>query len=231
MLSPFPAIANFLRQSHRCQLCQLPTPPPHDYWCPDCRARFAELPYCQHCGATHHHTTPYCGACLRDPPPWQRLYRLGEYRFPLDQLIRQLKFRRHFWLAKPLALALAPQITAPAPVLLPVPLHPLRHLSRGFNQSTLIAQPLANTLDSQCLPRAIRRVRHTPYQRLLTKTERRHNLNHAFALNNTRLPRHVALVDDVVTTGSTLSALCVLLHGQGVERIDIYCLCHTPAIR
>ncbi|MEJ2764451.1 phosphoribosyltransferase family protein [Photobacterium sp. MCCC 1A19761] len=216
------------RTQRQCQLCQLPLDRNEPLWCEHCLARFPRLPYCRRCGATTPAPTSACGRCLSDPPPWQQCYRLGEYRFPLSQLIHQLKFGGKFWLAEPLGQQLASEITAPAPVLIPVPLHRHRRLHRSFNQSTLLAQAIARTLGSTCDSDALRRVRYTPPQHHLSRRERQQNLRQAFILKTRDLPDHVALVDDVITTGSTLTELTRLLLAQGCRQVDIYCLCYTP---
>ncbi|PSU32947.1 ComF family protein [Photobacterium lutimaris] len=229
MVSLITQFTNFLRRDHRCQLCQLPVTGPHPIWCQHCLARFPCPPYCRHCGHTLLQDADQCGHCLNAPRPWQRFYRVGEYQFPLRQVIHQFKFQRQFWLASPLGELLAQQIDDPAPLLLPIPLHPIRRLQRGFNQSSLIAQVIAQRTGSRLATRRLRRQRYTAPQHRLSKTQRQHNLERAFTLTAKALPRHVALVDDVVTTGSTVAGAATLLHQHGVERVDIYCLCYTPA--
>ncbi|MFB9934597.1 ComF family protein [Photobacterium aphoticum] len=228
MVSLFRSITNCLHASHHCPFCQLPAPTRDQFWCDHCLAHIAQRPYCHHCGHSQLTNTPHCGHCLRSPPPWQRLVRVGEFRFPLRQWVHQFKFQRHFWLADPLAALLALHIPHPAPVLLPVPLHPLRRLTRGFNQSTLLADALARRLGSQCWPHALRRTQHTVRQHTLPRAARQRNLQQAFAVRDIALPDHVALVDDVLTTGSTVTALTHVLHQHGVKTVDVYCLGFTP---
>ena len=229
MVSLFDQFTNFLRRYHRCPLCHLPANGSHPLWCSHCLARFPCRPYCRHCGNTLAANADHCGQCLTAPRPWQRFYRLGEYQFPLRHLIHQLKFQRKFWLAQPLGELMAQQIDEPAPLLLPIPLHPLRLFQRGFNQSSLIAQAVARQTGSQLDTRRLKRQRYTPPQHTLSKAQRQHNLEQAFILKGEKLPSHVALVDDVVTTGSTVAEAATLLRQAGVKRIDIYCLSFTPA--
>ena len=210
-----------------CSLCQLPLTATEQYWCNHCINLFPNPPYCHHCGTTTLNTVTDCGRCLTQPPLWHKIYRLGEYRPPLQQLIQQLKFHGKFWLARPLAQQLASQITQPAPLLLPVPLHWRRYCLRGFNQSHQLALALGAILNSRVDHHAFQRVRHTPSQQQLTKVQRRHNLQQAFRLRRQTLPDHVAIIDDVVTTGATVHQLTRLLIQHGVKRIDIYTLCHT----
>lgn len=228
MLSPSPLRSIFQWPNQQCQLCRLPLRHNEKVWCRHCLSRFVQPPYCARCGTTTLEPTCQCGRCLSHPPPWQQFYRLGEYDFPLRQLVHQLKFRRKFWLAEPLGTLLAGQISHPAPVLIPVPLHPLRRLYRSFNQSTLLARAIAGETNSLCLPDALRRIRYTRAQRRLSKNDRKKNLHQAFILNEKQLPDHVAIVDDVVTTGSTVTEMTRLLLRHGVKHVDIYCLCYTP---
>ncbi|MCD9545162.1 ComF family protein [Photobacterium carnosum] len=210
-----------------CSLCQLPLTASEHFWCHHCLSQFPSSPYCQHCGTTTLTTIEHCGRCLTSPPLWHRLYRLGEYQPPLQQLVHQLKFCGKFWLARPLAQQLAHQITQPAPLLLPVPLHWRRYCGRGFNQSHQLALALGAILNSHVDHHAFQRLRHTQPQQQLTQIQRQHNLHHAFRLRPIILPEHVAIVDDVVTTGATVDQLTRLLIRHGVKQVDIYTLCHT----
>ncbi|WP_249199157.1 ComF family protein [Photobacterium sp. GJ3] len=212
----------------QCGLCRLPLRDDDHLWCQTCLTSLPQPPYCQHCGATTLDASPHCGFCLRTPPHWDRLVRLGEYGFPLNRLIQQFKFQRQFWLGPPLARLLAAQITAPAPLLLPVPLHPWRRLLRGFNQSTVLATALAASLNTTVDTQSLRRIQRALPQHQLSRQARLQNLQQAFILKERKWPEHVAIVDDVVTTGSTVSVLSRLLREQGVRQIDIYCLGFTP---
>ncbi|WP_318407494.1 ComF family protein [Photobacterium leiognathi] len=210
-----------------CSLCQLPLEPNDDYWCQHCLNHFPSSPYCHRCGTSTFQNVEYCGLCLAEPPPWHRLYRLGEYQPPLQQLISQYKFGKKFWLAKPLARQLAKQIAEPASLLLPVPLHRRRYWQRGFNQSHYLALVLAKELGSDVNHHVLKRHRHTPAQKALTKQQRKSNLANAFSIQDIALPEHVAIVDDVVTTGTTVSLLTQLLLRKGVKKVDIIAVCHT----
>lgn len=235
-------LARILRRSIRswvrplCQLCHLPisslptpsSPISESIWCQSCLAYFQPTPRCQRCGITTLHTVAQCGSCLSHPPPWQRLYCVGDYQYPLNLLIHQLKYQGKFWLATDIATLLSRQITCPAPMVVPVPLHSYRRWSRGFNQSSALALPLAKQLQSQCHPTLFRRTRHTLTQQGLDREARKTNLKDAFTLTTKPNTEHVAIVDDVVTTGSTVALLSQLLLDSGVKNVDIYCVCRTP---
>jgi ComF family protein len=166
---------------------------------------------------------------LADPPPWQRLFTLGDYDFPLSREVTRFKDHGELWHIDSLTRLLAERIPTPAPLITSVPLHWRRYLSRGFNQSDLLARHLATHLQSDYDSGIFRRIRHADSQRGHTRSHREQNLKGAFVLNREPMCKHVAIVDDVVTTGSTIRQLCQLLLEVGVESIDIYCICRTPA--
>ena len=172
-----------------------------------------------------------CGQCLAEPPPWQRLYTLGDYDFPLSGHIQRFKDHGEMWQVNALTQLLAERIEQPAPLITYVPLHWQRYLTRGFNQSHLLAQHLAKHLQVKLGTRVFRRVKNSPPQRGSNKDNRQNNLHQAFILPRKLPATHVAIVDDVVTTGSTVRQLSNLLLEVGVESIDIYCICRTPAPR
>ncbi|WP_192889744.1 ComF family protein [Vibrio bathopelagicus] len=217
----------------QCHLCKLDKSPHDDHprWCNDCLNLFEPVPRCQRCGLKTLTTVEQCGQCLSKPPPWHRLYCVGDYTFPIARYIQQMKYSDKFWFTRDLSKLLASRIDHPAPLITSVPLHWTRYIQRSFNQSQLLANYTAQELGvkSDVL---FRRTRATLSQQGLTKSIRLSNLNGAFTL----VPRdfeatdypHIAIIDDVVTTGSTVYQLCQLLLEVGVKRIDIYCICRTP---
>jgi ComF family protein len=175
-----------------------------------------------------------CAVCRADLP-WDHAREPGficalRFELPADQLIRELKYQRntpHARVLGELLASAARERGEPMPQwLVPVPLHRSRFRERGFNQSLLIARHAGRALGVPYFAGAVRRVRDTPSQTGLGRSERRANLRDAFALaggaggRRLRRSRHVALVDDVVTTGSTLHELRELLLAAGVERVD-----------
>jgi len=112
-------------------------------------------------------------------------------------------------------------------VILAVPLQAKRCWRRGYNQSDLLARPLAHWLGCDYRPAALRRVRKTAPQQRLPARMRRRNLRGAFRCNEPLAGRHVALLDDVVTTGSTVAEIARLLLRQGAASIQIWCVCRT----
>nr|WP_086938408.1 ComF family protein [Thaumasiovibrio occultus] len=187
------------------------------------------MPHCQRCGLLAAGNPTQCGRCLSEPPLWQQLTAISHYAFPLDRLVAQFK-QHQPGLAKPLAQWLAAKIDSPAELLLPVPMHWRRRLERGYNQSDLLAHELGKQLRIPVARHWLKRTQHTAPQQTLARKARLSNVKTAFMANAPPqpLPRHVAIVDDIVTTGTTVATLCKLLSKQKIERIDIYCLCRTP---
>lgn len=113
-------------------------------------------------------------------------------------------------------------------LLLPVPLHPRRLRERGFNQAAELAGVIGRELDIRADARACERVRPTVAQTGLTAAERRRNLRDVFRVRIPNPPPHIAIVDDVMTTGATAESLARSLRRQGVERIEIWVCARTP---
>ena len=113
--------------------------------------------------------------------------------------------------------------------LLPIPLHRARLRQRGYDQALELARPIARVLGSPLRPDLLRRARNTaPQSRQLHASERHRNLRGAFTATAAAMPAHVALVDDVMTTGATLRAAAEALRQAGVERIDAWVCAHVP---
>ena len=112
--------------------------------------------------------------------------------------------------------------------LIPVPLHRSRLRQRGFNQATELAAPLARRFKLPLLPHSLKRIRATVAQSELNARLRTSNVRNAFAVTGTELPSHVALVDDVITTGSTIYECARILQRAGVKRVDVWALARTP---
>lgn len=161
------------------------------------------------------------------------------YQDPVDLLIQRLKFHGDLAPARVLGTLFARALrTARRPLpecLVPMPLHASRYRERGFCQTTEIARHLARRLrtpQGRQLPLAchlLQRVRATPAQSRLSAGERALNLHGAFACRPaTAPPRHVALLDDVLTTGHTAAAAITALRLAGVARVDLWCCAGSP---
>lgn len=166
-----------------------------------------------------------CGACLREPPAMDRVLAACHYAFPVDRLLPRFKFHGDLaagrTLSALLAEAVAPVFDAPGAVLVPVPLHPARLRERGYNQALELARPLASRFGLALAPGLLQRRRPTGPQTGLDAAGRRSNVRGAFHATG-KAPDHVVLVDDVMTTGSTLAECTRALRRAGASRVDAW---------
>ncbi len=169
-----------------------------------------------------------CGRCQRRPPPWERLQVIGDYQLPYSLLIPRLKYSGQILLAPLLARLLADHLEGddPPEAIIPVPLHWWRRWWRGFNQAEEIGTALGELTGIPCDTRLLRRIRATPQQTRLSAGQRRRNLRGAFQIAPHHY-RHVALLDDVVTTGATAGQLTRLLHESGITEVEVWAICRT----
>ena len=166
-----------------------------------------------------------CGRCLAHQPAFDRTFAPYLYQGAVRHLISQLKFGAHHPNARLLGLLLAEYIQQYAEkpdLIMPVPLHQSRYRQRGFNQAIEIAAVIAKTLNIPLDLTTCRRHRDTPHQTQLSAKQRRKNLKQAFSLSKSINARHVAIVDDVMTTGTTVHELAKLLKKSGVSKVDIW---------
>ena len=201
-----------------CSWCQQSLHQP----CRKCRLCATPLPE-QHTG-----NELLCGRCQRRPPPWERLQVIGDYQLPYSLLIPRLKYSGQILLAPLLAQLLADHLEGddPPEAIIPVPLHWWRQWWRGFNQAEEIGTALGELTGIPCDTRLLRRIRATPQQTRLSAGQRRRNLRGAFQIAPHHY-RHVALLDDVVTTGATAGQLTRLLHESGIARVEVWAICRT----
>jgi ComF family protein len=220
-----------------CLLCDEPA----DAEMPVCVACETELPWlgeqCSTCALPLAAAGLTCGECLLEPPAFEQVVVPWLYGFPVDSLITRFKHNAKWPFGHMLADVLGQYLQhrfdegLPRPeALLPVPLAGKRLRQRGFNQAAMLARWLSQSLDLACEEQVLRRVKETGAQQDLDAKARKHNLRNAFEI----MPdaqvqgRHLALVDDVLTTGATAQALARLLMNAGAARVDVYCLARTP---
>jgi ComF family protein len=174
---------------------------------------------------------------LQEPPAFERVIAPWVYGFPIDSLITRFKHNANW----PFGRLLAEIVTQSLQyrftdgldrphVLVPVPLADRRLRKRGFNQAAMLARWLGTDLDIPVDERLLLRTHDTDAQQALNADARRKNLRNAFALAPDAVVkgRHLALIDDVLTTGATAQALAALLMNAGAARVDVYCLARTP---
>lgn len=214
----------------RCILCRLPSGDAD--LCPQCTA---ELPRnsvcCSRCALPLATAACMCGACQRRPPPWDAAWAPFRYDWPLGQLEASYKYSGNLAAGQALAClwsTLPPPLQLPQ-VIVPVPLHVARLRRRGYNQSLELARPLAHAWNLPLLPNALQRIRATEAQTTLDAKARRRNVRGAFRVTpGTALPSHIAVLDDVMTTGATLSECVRVLKRAGAERVDVWALARAP---
>lgn len=171
----------------------------------------------------------FCPTCLQPCAPdgccneyLCAVYTAVSYLGPIPRAIHQLKYEGQFAVAHPLAhiMQSAWQSEWPLPeLLIPVPLHPTRQKKRSFNQSALLAKSISNSMEIEYLPDALYRVRQTPPQVGLSARDRQKNVEDAFWANNKVAERSVLLIDDVYTTGATLSSAAFALRRAGARSV------------
>ncbi|KZX58214.1 hypothetical protein A3709_01740 [Halioglobus sp. HI00S01] len=209
----------------------------------------SDLPLCQHCREElpinqaacpccalplpAHIAAPGCGRCLRHPPAYSvavvpLIY--GEY---LAYLIQRWKFQRQSGFTRLLAtLWLEHAQVTPPDLLVPIPLHWRRQLTRGYNQAELLARAI--TAQSSSLQRTridthlLYRHRATAAQSAMDAQARTRNLRGAFTVRRRCDSLRIALIDDVMTTGATAEAAATALLDAGARQVDIWCLARTP---
>ena len=167
-----------------------------------------------------------CAACLESSPPQDCTWAAFRYEPPVMQQVVALKFRADFQPARTLGALMAERLAArPAPLpdlLIPVPLHPSRLQRRGYNQALEVARELAARLSLPWRADLARRVRVTREQTDLTAAERRSNVRGVFAADRRVRGRHVALLDDVITTGATIAELAHVMRKAGAARVEAW---------
>ncbi|MDN4546509.1 ComF family protein [Pseudomonas sp. C32] len=227
----------WLKNKQRCLLCNEPA----EDITPICMACETELPWlgdhCLTCALPLPAAGLTCGQCLQRPPAFERVIAPWTYSFPIDSLITRFKHNAKWpfgrLLAELVSQSLQHRFTDDLDrpdALIPVPLANRRLRKRGFNQAAMLARWLGTSLDIPVDERLLLRTQDTDAQQALNADARRKNLRNAFAMAPDAVVKgqHLALVDDVLTTGATAQALARLLMEAGAARVDVYCLARTP---
>ncbi len=208
--------------------------------CARCDARLPRLaangcPLCQRPGTRG----AACAACASRTPPLAACFAAAAYEADLLEWIRRFKYPRRGWrgldpaphgVLRQLVIEAARAAAGPSPdCVIPVPLHPRRLRERGFNPASLLARSVARERRARFDATLLERVRDTPSQTDLDRRARRANVRGAFRVRpGTRPPAVVWLVDDVVTTGSTLAEAARALRRAGVREVVAICVARTP---
>lgn len=218
----------------RCLMCNDSLPRHQRLLCAPCRQDLPRNPTCCPQCAQPLPDTELCPGCLMHAPPFDRTIAPFLYLPPLASLINRWK---HAGDSRVLALLIpmmqtqllhAYQHDDWPELLVPVPIHWRRRMHRGFNQTEQVARRLGAQLH---LPMAsdLLQSRHTGHsQQGLNKRQRQQNLAGHFSVTRPPVVEHLALIDDVMTTGATATHLATLLKDEGVKRVDIWILARTP---
>jgi ComF family protein len=167
-----------------------------------------------------------CEACLKRPPRFSKVHAASLYQGSTRDAIQRLKYRDQITLAQPLGRHLGHLIVTAKngfspDRIVPVPLHPARLRTRGFNQALEVARPIAQQLAVPLDTTLLERIRKTPQQQGLSATERRSNLRNAFALTARAEKLRILLIDDVMTTGETVRECSRTLLAGNVEEVQV----------
>ena len=201
------------------------------YWlqpeCAFCTApRLFDNPLCQPC----FNALPWCEQATLLKQQWP-VYSAFYYQLPLRRSLINLKFANQLanvgTLSPLLMHGLLTQIPALPQAILPVPLHTKRLQQRGFNQAVELVKPMASALHIPLLKTAVIRQKYTQAQSALDYAQRQANIAEAFALAQHLPYQHIAIFDDVITTGATVAALAELLTQSGVKQVEIWSFART----
>jgi len=222
---------------HQCALCGAAGWQDRDL-CRDC---YEELPInhgaCLVCaiplpsevGCIEENQRLICGQCLQQSRQVDACYSALIYQSPVDKLIHQFKFQRKLHLAPLLgnlmAEALESRLTGPKPLpdcIIPVPLHKTRLRERGYNQALELARPIAKRFNLPLSYHDCVRTKATLPQSDLPAEQRRNNIKGGFTVKRSLSATHVAIVDDVMTTGSTIEELAKTLKKSGVQTVEAW---------
>ena len=214
-----------------CVLCRQRSP--SGDCCPTCQPTLPDIDQrCRRCGLALAAEVALCNRCLMALPAYQACWPGFAYAQPIQSLVRRFKFHADLAAGRVLASWLTQRLGvmgAPEPdCLVPVPLHWWRHIRRGFNQSEWLCHDLCRLNPGLRWQRLLKRQRRTRSQVELASTQRVANVVGAFALRRrVRVPEYVALVDDVMTTGSTLHECAQVLVAAGAKRVDVWVVART----
>jgi ComF family protein len=226
----------WLKNTQQCLLCNDPADTPQ----PICQPCETELPWlvehCTVCALPLAVSGQVCSQCLSTPPAFAQVIAPWSYSFPVDSLITRFKHSANWPYGRLLGELLGQFVQhcfdegLPRPAaLVPVPLARQRLRARGFNQAAMLVNWLSASLQIPSEEHLLQRIHDTTAQQDLSARARQQNLRNAFALTPQAAikGRHLALVDDVLTTGATAQSLARLLIDAGASRVDVYCLART----
>jgi ComF family protein len=201
--------------------------------------RYPASPLCVRCGTVFPAGTGgdhLCGRCLRKPPPFALARAVAFYAPPVDRLLHRLKFRADRTVVSTLADIAAPfdrSSFSSSDLILPVPLHLRRLQHRGMNQSLILARALFPEKAPAIRPDVLVRTRNTPPQTSLDRRDRLRNLTGAFAVSGKMdvSGLRICLVDDILTTGTTVTECADVLMRAGAEEVRVLAMARVAGQR
>lgn len=231
-LRPLHTFASLL--PNRCLLCAAAISPDLRL-CQPCQGDLPRIHApCFCCGLPLESDTGTCGQCLLTPPSYSRTVAPLAWASPVNRLVSRYKYRADVLAGQVLADVLAQTLptayaddTQPT-LLVPVPMHWRRVVWRGFDHAAVLGHQLERALNIPLDTRLLRRTRHAKPQRGQTRTQRQHNLRGAFTATRPLHGECIALIDDVMTTGSTAHELATVLRASGAGEVHVWALARTP---
>lgn len=219
-----------------CILCRRYDPATaSDPLCPACfqKVRFNHPPFCLKCSRPlpAFSVEGLCRDCLDFHPAFDYAWAATLYAGPVEQLLPRYKFHNTTSLRKTFSGLIRTfldryELRIDADIIVPLPLHPTRLRERGYNQAALIAEALAQSIGIPLVTSGIERTRHTSRQSELGRKERFTNIKSAFRITRPNYfeGRHVLLVDDLITTGATVSEAALALKSAKANRVGVLAL-------
>jgi len=232
------ALADFLIPP-KCLLCNVFfTPENSRYFCNNCYDGFSFIkkPICEKCGfsfQTKEGADHLCGQCIKSKPFFDKARSIGKYDGTLRKAIHGFKYNEKSLLSEPLSQILAAvgkEIleTENYDTIIPVPLHSKRLRQRGFNQAQVLAKKAGEIWGIRVDTRSLERKKWAPPQTLLTRKERHKNIKGTFYCRPERIrDKNLLLIDDVYTSGSTVSECAKVLKKNGALKVDVLTLART----
>ncbi len=200
-----------------------------------CRDCYDNLPFlentCSQCGLNFVGPSDVCGSCLTSPPSYDACFCPMEYTAPISDLICRLKYGDQPQLAARLAELMVDQITCQGielpDAIISVPMHNSKLRKRGYNQSTELAKQISRLIDRPFINNALMKSKATSRQATQTLKQRQNNVKNSFLAHKNLGFKHIAIVDDVVTTGATVEEISKILKKNGVDYIQVWGLART----
>lgn len=195
-------------------------------WCPDCQARVPRIhkSFCEKCGIPTK-GADLCEKCKSNPPAYRMMRSWAVFDSPIQNGLHTMKYRRNIGLGEAIAMQMADFVHSlhwQLDVLIPVPLGKKRLKERGYNQVALVARPLAYQIGIRYEPDALWKTRETRSQVGLTISQRSENVQNAYQADSTVVKdKSILIMDDVATTGSTISACTAALRSAGAQEVYV----------